>query len=775
MIYAFEGYQADTSLWQLSWQGESIAVSRKSFDLLLLLLRARPRVVTREELFEALWPGQYVEENNLAQQISLLRKVFSKHGDARIIETVPGRGYRLAAVVIETPITGLASASAPEVVLRAEQSITRITLEEEVETGSEPGFARLPSSAAGKRVALYISVGAFVLLGVAAWFGWQRWQNHTGGPPVQVVLMPLEGSTGDTVLDRALSDAVRFDLAQSPFVTLISAATVSQTMHDMLRKPSEALTQETAREVCERTNSQAVVRALLAHDGKGYLVTGEAVSCVNGGVLASTSRQVDRPEDLPLAINRLLGNIRQNLGESRRSVARFTTPVFALQTSSLEALKAASQAGLLNQQGKFSEAVAMEKQAISLDPDFATAYFDLTTDYISLHDMPNATASITKAYELRKTASPLIQISITSRYVEIVTGDLREAERNDVLWTELYPSFPVAWNTLGNVRHFLGEYPGAAEAAAKALSLRPNISTLYSNLAQERLFNGDTASARSQADHSIALADNELPHLILARIAFQQHDSALARQQLDWGVNHPSSPTFLASESELAIAEGRFEDARKLLSQSDDAFNLQGSGAAADSNKEIASEFLFAGDLQDGSFFFHKEPLDPENGDDLVALALMGDAAQSERLLKQAIAKRPKDTLLNFWTAPIVRAVNALAAKHPQDAIAALTAPGVLANIDGQIPELLGTAYLEAHQPQSAETAFRSALSHPEHDYEYALSLSWLGLGRALAEQQKRGPSIDAYQHFLHAWQHADPSAAKLVAAKQEFAKLQGP
>jgi hypothetical protein len=98
-----------------------------------------------------------------------------------------------------------------------------------------------------------------VALCLAGWFGWQRWLDHTGGAPVQVVLTPMEGTTGDAVLDKALTQALRMDLGQSPYVTVVPGSTVMATLTQMMRKPDDSITPAMAREICERTDSQGVL------------------------------------------------------------------------------------------------------------------------------------------------------------------------------------------------------------------------------------------------------------------------------------------------------------------------------------------------------------------------------------------------------------------------------------------------------------------------------------------------------------------------------------
>ncbi|WP_409314259.1 response regulator [Pseudomonas putida] len=81
--------------------GKPILLGGRAFDVLATLIRAKGRVVGKDELFSQVWSGTVVEDNNLQVQVSLLRKAF---GDRGLIQTVPRRGYRLAAQVsLEEP------------------------------------------------------------------------------------------------------------------------------------------------------------------------------------------------------------------------------------------------------------------------------------------------------------------------------------------------------------------------------------------------------------------------------------------------------------------------------------------------------------------------------------------------------------------------------------------------------------------------------------------------------------------------------------------------
>jgi DNA-binding winged helix-turn-helix (wHTH) protein/tetratricopeptide (TPR) repeat protein len=99
-VYEFGPYRVDVALSRLERAGEPITITPKTFDLLVLLARNQHRIVSKAELMETLWPNTFVEEGNLTQHIYTLRKALGDRPDgAPYVETVPRRGYRLAAQV----------------------------------------------------------------------------------------------------------------------------------------------------------------------------------------------------------------------------------------------------------------------------------------------------------------------------------------------------------------------------------------------------------------------------------------------------------------------------------------------------------------------------------------------------------------------------------------------------------------------------------------------------------------------------------------------------
>ena len=95
LSYAFGSFRLDTAEKVLYQRDQPVPLTPKAVETLLALVERHGRLVTKEELLRIVWPDTFVEENNLAQNISLLRRVLGEGaGGRRLIETVPRRGYR---------------------------------------------------------------------------------------------------------------------------------------------------------------------------------------------------------------------------------------------------------------------------------------------------------------------------------------------------------------------------------------------------------------------------------------------------------------------------------------------------------------------------------------------------------------------------------------------------------------------------------------------------------------------------------------------------------
>lgn len=100
MIYRFDDFELDTGNFELTRNGEELALEPKVYDLLSYLVCSQKKLVTKEELFEYLWPGQIVTEASLSNQIKEVRKALGDSGKRQaFIKTVHGRGFQFLSPV----------------------------------------------------------------------------------------------------------------------------------------------------------------------------------------------------------------------------------------------------------------------------------------------------------------------------------------------------------------------------------------------------------------------------------------------------------------------------------------------------------------------------------------------------------------------------------------------------------------------------------------------------------------------------------------------------
>ena len=98
--YAFGPFVVDLVKRTLCREGRPVPITSKTFDVLVVLLEHRDHIVSKDELLNRVWPDTAVNENNLARQISSLRRALGQRPDQHdFIVTIPGNGYRFVAPV----------------------------------------------------------------------------------------------------------------------------------------------------------------------------------------------------------------------------------------------------------------------------------------------------------------------------------------------------------------------------------------------------------------------------------------------------------------------------------------------------------------------------------------------------------------------------------------------------------------------------------------------------------------------------------------------------
>jgi eukaryotic-like serine/threonine-protein kinase len=639
-----------------------------------------------------------------------------------------------------------------------------------------------------------------VALAVGGWLFFSR-KAHALTEKDTIVLADFTNTTGDEVFDDTLKQALAVDLGQSPFLNILSEARVRQTLQQMTRSTSEKLTQDLAREVCQRAGSKVYLAGSIAALGTQYVIGLEALTCVSGDVLAREQVTATGKEQVLPALGQAAAKLRNEVGESLSSVQKFDVPQEQATTNSLEALKALTLGEKARREKGEAEAIPFFKRAIELDPNFASAYAFLGVDYINLNQPRLGTDYLKKAFDLRDRVTEREKFSITWLYYQNVTGELEKANQTAELWRQVYPRDYFPYIFLGVDYMILGQYEKAATETLEAPRLEPNNVIPYLNLGEIYLALNRFDEARAITDEALGRKLEDIPlHMNLYALAFLQGNEAGMKQQADWAIKKTGAEDQMFSlESDTEAWSGKLGKARELSRQAVESArrNDEKEPAALWQAKAALREALFgnaeaarknaaaAVALAPGSHFAEEQAA--------LAYALASDAAHAQSLADDLAKRFPQDTVVQSVWLPTIRAQIETGRKNAARSIELLhaAAPYELGMLSTSAANsclypvyVRAEAYLSAQQGASATAEFQKILDHRGLLWNCATgALARLGVARANALQAKTSQGADAdaarvralaaYKDFLALWKDADPDIPILIAAKSEYAKLQ--
>ena len=817
--YRFNDFEIDLARRSLRRADQAIAISTRTFDLLVFLVLNPQRVVTNDELMDALWPGAQVDESNLGQHIFLLRMALTgnqsrgESGD-KLIVTLPSLGYRFTAevvaqVVAEGPSSGpdpvprsvLDPALDPgrganrRFILSTPVGGTQKRRDEPIadRTAAEDDSQR-PISRAYRffhsRMTQIATAALLILIAVGA----GSWFHRSRAESLGVVVADFENSTGDPAFDQALGTALSIALRQSPY---LSVASGDQVVRASVRPGSPSLLNAgsplagaAARTVCQRLHDQAYFTGEIHTFAEKYLVTVRAFDCVTGASQAASKGIADSPDGVVGVLDRVAADLRGQLGESSQSVARFDKPLFAGRAASLEALQAYSMAGRLAHDGKLEDSRILYERAIVLDPRLAIAHAELGVVYRDLGEKDLAAASLTKAYEMRSTVDEISRFSIVAAYNDIVTRDIPASLANDREWSQEYPRNPIPLTHLADLEIQIGKPGLALDPARRALLSNPDDGSAYIVLARAEMHAGQFEEAIHTCDQAISRnMDGTAIHSFLMQVAFLRLDQPAIDRQLAWARNHEANENVNTETNQTPVAFAQFEEARMdfalgkvktaeaLMRALKQPIRKQGmNDRTSETLGFVARADAELGYLEAARSMLAGLPNESDSADIPVAWAEVGETARAKAILQSELNAHPFDTLLREYRGPQIDAAIALD-QHDSDAAMAALEPALTYDLRlFAAPLMRGKAYLAAgQQPEQAEAEFHKILDHPGIEpFSYQYALAQLGLARALVQEDKNVEAGFAYKVVLQIWKDADPDLPRLREARAEYARLTG-
>ncbi len=225
-VYEFDSYRLDPQERLLWRDGVMVWLTPKAFDTLWALVEHSGRVMSKDELMDRIWPNSYVEEANLAQNISTLRKALGESTDgSKFIETLPKRGYRFITPVrkvrLEPDAEEVASIIETPAPLAAPTPINEVR--------------RAPALKRWQPILIAIAAVAIVVVGLAFWLSKSR-ENRVA-PTRRLAVLPFRNLKPDAATDYLgfpLADAIITKLGYVSALTVRPSSYISQYRHQEL-------------------------------------------------------------------------------------------------------------------------------------------------------------------------------------------------------------------------------------------------------------------------------------------------------------------------------------------------------------------------------------------------------------------------------------------------------------------------------------------------------------------------------------------------------------
>ena len=696
-------------------------------------------------------------------------------------QAAPTSGHAIAAM---TPSGGTSAAP----ITTAQPAAGTATSTAAAAAASSGGFAAAaaPTSNVAPRSRLPLiaaAVAIVIILAAGGYYFTHRGPKLSGQD--SIVLADFTNTTGDAVFDGALRQGLAAQLAQSPFLHILSDRQMQQTMQYMGQPATARVTNELARQICQRTQSAAVLEGSIAQIGNTYNLILNALNCASGETLATAAAEAPDKDHVLGALGKAAEELRGKLGESLASIQKFNTPIEEATTSSLEALKAYSLGTQARATQGEEPAVPFFKQAVALDPNFAIAIATLGQVEANLGDREVGAEYTKKAYALRDRASEAEKFYIDSHYYDNVTGDTEQSIQVYQLWTQTYPRDSIPFNNLGVGYAQLGQWEKSLPAARQAHQINPDESIAFVALAGSYIGLGRFDEAKATIDQGLS-QKLDVPnfHRLLYALAFVQNNPAAMERELSILASKGPEATaisyLLAAQTEAY--GGRMEKARGLFERARTAFEANhGNEAAAQALAMLAMSEAAVGDAAgarrdaEAALAINSSVHVKMNAAD--AFARAGDAGRAEALVAEIAKERPSDTLANGYELPTIRATLAINSNNPAKAIELLQTaiPYDLSSTHAMRSTYTrGNAYLALHKGSEAAAEFQKIVDHPGVVLNGMTgALAKLGLARAYAVEGDAAKARVAYQDFFALWKDADPNIPILVSAKSEYAKLQ--
>ncbi|MBI3207359.1 MAG: tetratricopeptide repeat protein [Candidatus Solibacter usitatus] len=539
-LYEFGPFRLDTAKRLLFHQDQMVPLNRTAMETLVVLVESHGELVEKAELMGRVWPGTAVEENNLNQSISTLRKALGESSTGPpYIATVSGRGYRFAA------------------------DIRRVAVE-------EPLPPRPPRRSVVTKAAILFAIAAPATWGIYKWAS--RRAGVAAQPPLRsLAVLPFQSLTaaaGEEYLGLGISDALITRLSNVRNVIIRPTSSVVR----YAEGSQDAIAAGRALKV------DTVLEGKLQRSGDRIRLTVQLLRVADGVPLwaGRFDQQFTGIFDLHDSISERVTNalILQLTSEEKNRIAK-------RHTANPEAYRAYMKGRYhwtRNTPDDLEKAVEHFQQAIRLDPEYALAYAGIADCYVfgrgqsgsrrasPLRDRyPIAKAAAAKALALDGT---LAEAYAPRAYLKLAYDwDWAGAEKDFLRAIELNPGYAAAHQWYAECLMYLGRSKEALAAVERARELDPFSPAVNDSLVRVLYYGRQYDRALRECLNTIELHPNfDQAHILLGRVYEEKGMLPQAIAAFQKAVTLSDGlPGALASLGHAYAVSGRRADARNVL------------------------------------------------------------------------------------------------------------------------------------------------------------------------------------------------------------------
>ena len=522
-IYVFGPFRLDPVRRALLRDGERIKLGARLFDTLVYLVENHDRLVERDELEQAVWRGRFVEEGNLAQAISALRKALQADGTTEtFIVTVTGRGYRFGAPVefLPAPVPGspadlLLNPDRPDAIAPPKSTMEKIR----------------PAALLAALLALFAASSAAVI-----WHFLPPAAPPFAPPPHSIAVLAFTNLSGDPAQEY-FSDGLSEELIDA--LSRIRQVQVAARTSSFSFKGKQAAIDE----IAHKLNVGAVLEGSVRRQGPRLRITTQLIDAKSGFDLWSRSYDRDQNDlltvqtDIAAAVSNALQVTLLGDDAAKLSLGGTANPkAFDAYLRGIELMHA-------DQDNGFRRALAAFDEAIALDPNYAQARVHRAgalQQILFTEEIPDVAAARRMERDALAEAERAVALAPDLPSAHAQLGALLEEARFDFVRAtaeigrarDLAPSDFAANLAYADLHMHLGHIAEAVTSAELAASLDPLTPNTFLRLSGVLTWARRFSDAKVALNHARQLAPGtEIEYRGLqGEIELDQNDPAAARQ-----------------------------------------------------------------------------------------------------------------------------------------------------------------------------------------------------------------------------------------------------